>query len=55
MQDYKSSGKCLLDEDMNEINFKEKLEEILNEIKAGKRQTISLAEARKIYGNRKWH
>ena len=28
MQDYKSSGKCLLDEDMNEINFKEKLEEI---------------------------
>ena len=37
MQDYKSSGKCLLDEDMNEINFKEKLEEILNEIKAGKR------------------
>ena len=42
MQDYKSSGKCLLDED-------------LNEIKAGKRKTISLAEARKIYGNRKWH
>lgn len=55
MQDYKSSGKCLLDEDMNEINFKEKLEEILNEIKAGKRKTISLAEARKIYGNRKQH
>lgn len=53
MQEYKSSDKCLLNEDMNEINFKEKLEEMLNEIKSGKRKTISLDEARKIYGNRK--
>lgn len=53
MQDYKNSGKCLLDEDMNEVNFKEMLEELLKEIRSGKEKTTSLAEARKIYGNRK--
>lgn len=55
MQGYKNSDKCLLDEERNEINFKEKLEGMLKEIRSGKEKTTSLAEARKIYGNRKQH
>lgn len=42
----------LIQEDLNEVYFKGKLEKMLNDVRSGKVKTTSLAEARKIYGER---